>query len=640
MKNTVVKLFAASLLLCLCEGLRAKAAAPQEKDYAGYLFVYFKSNQVDGEAICYAVSRDGYAYRALNGNRPVIDSKLISTTGGVRDPHILRAEDGSTFYMVCTDMTASKGWDSNRAMVLMKSNDLVNWTSSVVNIQKKYPGQESLRRVWAPQTIYDAAAGRYLIYWSMKHGDAPDIIYYAYANRDFTDLEGEPKQLFFPKNGKACIDGDIVAKNGLYYMFYKTEGHGNGIKLAITDSLASGRWIEQPGYKQDTREAVEGAFVFKLTGSDKYLMMYDVYKKRQYQFCESVDLDKFSAIDEAISMDFHPRHGSIIPVTASELRRITDRWGKPEYGSFSVKTDIPLDSIRLSDPFIFADDASKTYFMTGTGGLVWKSKDLRKWTGPYNVVETDPESWMGSRPMIWAAEIHKYNGKYYYFATFTNRNVKIDTVKGNAIERRACHILVSSKPDGMYVPMQAPTYLPADAPTLDATFWVEDAKPYMLYCHEWLQNWNGTVEAIPLKPDLSGADGKRKILFFASDSPWSKEKTPGGNVTPNKVTDGPYVFRTQTGRLGIIWTSWVYQTYTQGVAYSDNGKLSGSWIQEKEPITPPDFGHGMLFRSFEGKLLMAIHSHKADSMGRYIRTPHLFEVDDSGDKIVVGKSYE
>ncbi|MDR3217646.1 MAG: glycoside hydrolase family 43 protein [Dysgonamonadaceae bacterium] len=305
---------------------------------------------------------------------------------------------------------------------------------------------------------------------------------------------------------------------------------------------------------------------------------------------------------------------------------------------FPVRTDVPLDSIQLSDPFIFADNDSKTYFMTGTGGTVWKSKDLRLWTGPFWVVETDTNSWMGKRPMIWAAEIHKYNGKYYYFATFTNRDVKIDTIKGTAIERRACHILVSDKPDGKYVPMNEPTYLPADMPTLDATLWVEDGQPYMLYCHEWLQNWNGTVEIIPLKPDLSGAAGNRKVLFFASESPWSREKIAERDDVPNRVTDGPYVFRTQTGKLGIIWTSWVHDIYTQGVAYSDNGKLSGNWTQEREPLTPPDFGHGMLFRTFEGKLLMSIHSHRIDEHGRTIRIPHLFEVDDSGDRIRVKKT--
>ena len=305
-----------------------------------------------------------------------------------------------------------------------------------------------------------------------------------------------------------------------------------------------------------------------------------------------------------------------------------------------LRVDVPLDSIRLSDPLILADKNTSTYYMTGTGGMMWKSADLRKWTGPYRVTNTDSNSWMGPRPMIWAAELHNFKGKYYYFATFTNRDVKIDTVKGNVIERRACHVLVSDKPGGPYVPMKDPIYLPADKPTLDGTLWVDkNGKPYMVYCYEWLQNWNGTVEKIELKPDLSGSIGEGKVLFRASDSPWSKERTEDGKIIPNKVTDGPYLFRTQTGKLGMIWTSWIYSVYAQGVGYSQSGTLDGPWIQEKETVTPPDFGHGMLFRTFEGKLLMVIHSHKSVN-GRYVRIPHLFEIDDSGDKIVVGKQYE
>jgi len=308
--------------------------------------------------------------------------------------------------------------------------------------------------------------------------------------------------------------------------------------------------------------------------------------------------------------------------------------------SLTVRSDVPLDSIRLSDPFILADKNTSTYYMTGTGGLLWKSKDLKKWTGPFRAVQTDPESWMGKNPMIWATELHEYKGRYYYFATFTNRDVKIDTVRGNVIERRASHILVSDDPAGPYIPMKDSIYLPADKPTLDGTFWVDkDKKPYMVYCYEWLQNWNGTIEKIELKPDLSGSIGEGKLLFRASDSPWSKERDEHGNVVPNKVTDGPFVFQTQTGKLGMLWTSWIYDVYTQGAAYSSSGTLDGPWIQEKEPITPPNFGHGMLFRTFEGKLLMAVHSHRVDEKGRYIRVPHLFEVDDSGDKLKVGSEY-
>ena len=304
-----------------------------------------------------------------------------------------------------------------------------------------------------------------------------------------------------------------------------------------------------------------------------------------------------------------------------------------------VRKNVPLDSIVLSDPAILADSSTQMHYMTGTGGMLWKSADLKLWDGPYKIAETDPDSWMGPNPMIWAAELHAYQNKYYYFATFTNRAVKIDTVDGNVIERRASHVLVSDKPDGPYVPMQDDTYLPASMPTLDGTFWVDkDGKPYMIYCHEWLQNGNGTMEKIELKPDLSGSIGKGKILFRASDSPWSREKDDNGKDKPNKVTDGPYLFETKTGRLGMIWTSWVYSDYTQGVAYSESGTLDGPWIQEKDPITPPNFGHGMLFHTLEGQLLMSVHSHKSVN-GRTIRHPHFFEIDLSGDKLVVGKEY-
>jgi len=77
-----------------------------------------------------------------------------------------------------------------------------------------------------------------------------------------------------------------------------------------------------------------------------------------------------------------------------------------------VRTHIPLDSIRLSDPCILADEKTAMYYMTGTGGMLWKSKDLKFWDGPFQVVKTDPVSWMGPHPMIWAAELHEYRSRY------------------------------------------------------------------------------------------------------------------------------------------------------------------------------------------------------------------------------------
>lgn len=83
---------------------QSKKTTGASKENTAYLFTYFTGNAKAEEAIRFAVSTDGYHYKALNNNNPVISSEKISSTGGVRDPHILRGEDGKTFYMVATDM--------------------------------------------------------------------------------------------------------------------------------------------------------------------------------------------------------------------------------------------------------------------------------------------------------------------------------------------------------------------------------------------------------------------------------------------------------------------------------------------------------------------------------------------------------
>jgi hypothetical protein len=310
--------------------------------YEGYLFTYFTGNGPGEEAIRFAISSDGYNYKALNNNEPILDSKKISTSGGVRDPHILRSADGKHFYMVATDLyVTEQGWN-NFAMILMKSDDLIQWESSVVNIPETFPETFSdVNRVWAPQTIYDEKTGKYMIYFSMKQGNQADIIYYAYANSDFTALESAPQQLYYPpveSNTKACIDGDIIPFNNKYYLFHKAEDGNPGIKLAISDQLTEGYKLVSDERVDCERYGVEGSGIFKLNNTEEYILMYDVYTNGRYQFTKSSDLQHFTVIDEEISMNFHPRHGTVMPVTAKELKRLIQKWGKIDGSLIETKS--------------------------------------------------------------------------------------------------------------------------------------------------------------------------------------------------------------------------------------------------------------------------------------------------------------
>ena len=291
-----------------------------------YLFVYFTGNSQSEEAIRFALSDNGFNYKALNNNQPILDSKKISSTGGVRDPHILRGADGKTFYMVATDMLSSLGWNSNRAMVLMKSTNLTDWQTAVVNIQNSFPGYADLLRVWAPQTIFDVEKGKYMIYWSMKIGNEPDKIYFAYANPTFSALETAPQLLFALPDGTSCIDADIVYQGGQYHLFFKTEGSGNGIKKAVSDRLTSG-YVIYDKYLQSTTNPVEGGCVFRIYDTDTWLLIYDMYMNGAYQFTQSNDLTHFSVVTRPVSFDFTPRHGTVIPVTKAEADTLIQTWG-------------------------------------------------------------------------------------------------------------------------------------------------------------------------------------------------------------------------------------------------------------------------------------------------------------------------
>lgn len=392
-----------------------QAQGKKQAGNSAYLFAYFTGNDKAEESIRFAISEDGYRYKALNNNRPVISSEKISSTGGVRDPHILRGADGKHFYMVATDMVSAKGWDSNRAMVLLKSNDLITWTSSIVNIQKKYPNQENLKRVWAPQTIYDPAVKKYMVYWSMKHGNEPDKIYYAYANADFSDLEGTPKQLFFSPTNGSCIDGDIIYDKGKYNLFFKTEGNGNGIKKAVSNELTKG-YVLRDRYLQQTTDAVEGAGVFKLNGSDDYILMYDVYMKGRYQFTRSKDLNTFKIIDEEVSMDFHPRHGTVMTISKEEENRLLSKW----YSSSSVLQGAGNPSIKQNN--IVLDTIAKTVYLPVNDGTDLKAFDpqFSKFSG----VSIKPEGKVdfSKGPVRYTIKIGNQMAQTYAVSVAVNRN--------------------------------------------------------------------------------------------------------------------------------------------------------------------------------------------------------------------------
>ena len=318
----------------------------EEKDYAGYLLVYFKDQT---QSAYMAISRDGYTFVDLNEGQPIFDGKLIAEQKGVRDPHIARGPDGA-FYLVMTDLhifgqragfrtnqwerpVEKYGWGNNRAIVMMKSWDLIHWSHSDFYVDTAFPALGDIDCAWAPETIYDEQAGKMMVYFTIRYNNKDCNLYYSYASDDFTRLETKPERI----TDISGLDGDITRVGGKFQLFYVSDAK---IWHAVSDRI-------NQGYKSETNRidpntvSTEAPNLFKRLGTDAYVLMYDVYGARPNNmgFSQTTDFLTYTNIGrfnegvmKTVKFD-RPKHGAVTYMTLDELKAAASHW----------KVDIKLD---------------------------------------------------------------------------------------------------------------------------------------------------------------------------------------------------------------------------------------------------------------------------------------------------------
>lgn len=298
---------------------------------------------------------------------------------------------------------------------------------------------------------------------------------------------------------------------------------------------------------------------------------------------------------------------------------------------------IKLEDIYIRDPYILTADGQYYLYRTVTeinmdgkqiGGVeVFSSKDLRNWSGPEKVFTVPDNNWITGA--VWAPEVHYYQGKYYLFATLNSHLTwKKKRPDWPAYTYRGTQIFYADKPNGPFLPFDLVSHTPMDNMALDGTLWVEDGKPYMIYCHEWVEVVDGEMVLVELKADLSATIGQPLRLFCASDAPWTPQEHT------RYITDGCFLYKTKNGKLLMIWSSFSKDGYAIGIAESTTGKVTGPWKQHPEPLLSENGGHGMLFHTIEGKLCLILHQPN-DPAGE--EKARIFELEDTGSTLVLKK---
>ena len=323
----------------------------EEKDMAGYLLVYFKDQN---HSLYFALSSDGYTFTDVNHGQPVMKGADLAEQKGIRDPHIARGPDNA-FYLAMTDLhifgmrmgyrttqwqrDADKyDWGNNRALVLMKSTNLVDWSHTDLRVDLAFPGLADIGCVWAPETIFDPQKGRMMIYFTMRLGHGKTHMYYSYTDDAFTKLETYPELLFQYPRDIQTLDGDISKAGDKFHLFYVAQEQGGGIKQAISDKI-NRDYVFDPAKVDPETVGCEAPNIWKRNGENKWVLMYDVFGLRPNNmgFSETADFKTFTKLgyfNDGVmkATNFSsPKHGAVISLTAVEARRLADHWGLEKY---------------------------------------------------------------------------------------------------------------------------------------------------------------------------------------------------------------------------------------------------------------------------------------------------------------------
>lgn len=289
---------------------------------------------------------------------------------------------------------------------------------------------------------------------------------------------------------------------------------------------------------------------------------------------------------------------------------------------------IAIDTMNIGNPFVMYDNVTDMYCMTGDGGHLWTSRDLRLWTGPYDILRYDTASWVGASPAITSPEIHKFGNKYYFMATFEPGT--------GAAPRRSCTTLVADSIVGPYVTIDSRSVL-LDASEVAAypTFCSDEfGAGYMIYNHEGAHSGDGTVQIVRYTDDLGRRMGEAYVMFTASQVPWARNAA--GGFSP--LMESPDLFYTGEEGLGMLFTACAGDGKAVGVAYSATGTLNGPWVVEDEPLLK-GVSCASMFNDYDGTLVMVVAKDTVVG-GKRISVPVLLKADSQFEKLQIKGHYK
>lgn len=270
----------------------------------------------------------------------------------------------------------------------------------------------------------------------------------------------------------------------------------------------------------------------------------------------------------------------------------------------------PVYNANFPDPFVVQDGG--TFYVYGTqrngqGFQVMSSKNLVDWT------VLDPvgkPSW--SHSQMWAPEVYKHDGKWYFFFSALNPTTN----------KRDLAVSIGDGPLGPFhdlavlVPGVSENSGPSQDGAIDATLYFEDGKTYLLYIREAAPR---ALKIVELAPDFSKTVGEAKDLLHAD------RKIEQG------ILDAPTLIK-RDGTYWLFFSGGWFQSWKKDanyrVWYATSSSLMGPYKKAAKPLIEgkKDLvyspGHQTIFELPSGEWWIAYHGWDAEGDPMYGHNKH------------------
>ncbi len=307
--------------------MASTGASIAAESYSAYVMGYFTESPNGAEnrfALHLAYSTDGLNWTPLNQNQPVVTPALGYK--GLRDPFILRKQDG-TFVVMATNMTG-QDMAANRSKYILvwDSTDLRTFT----NERLLQVNNSSTMHAWAPEAFWDAGRNQYAILWA---GNTDyNKIFVSYTT-DFKTVTDYNNLTIFHDPGVGIYDGDMLSYNGTNY-FYNANGQIHGYK---STSLNPGSFTNNyvPSI-YPSGCAIEAPTQVQKINANTWWLWGDSYSPRNPVFyvwqSSDISTNSWSQLNmRDYNAPPNAKHCTIAKVTTAELNNLIAKWGNPTW---------------------------------------------------------------------------------------------------------------------------------------------------------------------------------------------------------------------------------------------------------------------------------------------------------------------